>query len=126
MITTNNCNIDYMNTSGERIKKRRKELKMSLAELGKQCNVSRVAVGYWEIGQNRIGGENLVRVAEALKVTPEWIINGDNKKTQKAEDVKFAEWVIENIHHLSESERNDIELLINHARARREITNKYK
>lgn len=115
-----------MTTSGERIKQRRKELKMSQAVLGKQCGITHVAVGLWESGQNRIGGENLVRAANALGVTPEWIINGDSKKTQKAVDQKFAEWVMENIHHLTEGERNDIELLISHAKARRAIVDKYK
>ncbi len=126
MIYTKKCNIGFMTTAGERIKKRRKELRMSLAELGKQCGVSRVAVGYWEDGQNRIGGENLVKVASALGVTPEWIINGDNKKTQKAEDLKFVEMVMQNIDHLNESERKDIELLIGLAKERKKIIDKYK
>lgn len=126
MITVKKCNIPYMTTSGERIKQRRKELKMSQATLGKQCGITHTAVGLWENGQNKIGGENLIKAANALGVTPEWIINGNTKKAQKADDLKFADWVIENIVHLTKEERKDIELLINHAKARRAITDKYK
>ncbi len=126
MITQKDCNIDYMSTVGERIKQRRKELKMSQVVLGKKCNVSHAAVGLWESGQNRIGGENLVKAAQALKTTPEWIINGDSKKSAEAADQKFIEWVMENIHYLNSDEKSDIETLISNAKDRGRIMNKYK
>lgn len=127
MIEEKICNIAHMSrTTGERIKQRRKELKMSQTALGKLCGVSHAAVGLWESGQNRIGGENLVKAAQALKTTPEWIINGDTKQATEAADQKFAQWVLENAHYLNEGERNDIETLIVGAKNREELMKKYK
>lgn len=59
-----------MNTS-ELIKKRRKELGLTLEEVGKRVGVSKVSVKKWEDGKvGRLKTENIAKLAEVLKVDP--------------------------------------------------------
>lgn len=67
-----------------------------------------------------------MKAARALKITPEWIMNGETKQATSAADRQFIDWVTENLPYLSEEEREDIETLIQHAKERRAILEKYK
>lgn len=60
----------------ERIRARRKELKLTQAVLAKLVGVNRVTVTGWESGDYEPGGSNLQGLAAALKTNPQWIING--------------------------------------------------
>jgi transcriptional regulator with XRE-family HTH domain len=61
----------------DRIKERRLALKLRKVALGKIISVSGPTISDWESGKiQRIEGENLVRVAAALGVTPEWLLFG--------------------------------------------------
>lgn len=61
----------------ERIRARRKELKLTQAVLAKLVGVNRVTVTGWESGDYEPGGSNLQGLAAALKTNPQWIISGD-------------------------------------------------
>ncbi|EPZ8358988.1 LexA family protein [Enterobacter hormaechei] len=60
----------------ERIRARRKELKLTQAVLAKLVGVNRVTVTGWESGDYEPGGSNLQGLAAALKTNPHWIITG--------------------------------------------------
>jgi SOS-response transcriptional repressor LexA len=60
----------------ERIRARRKELKLTQAVLAKLIGVNRVTVTGWESGDYEPGGSNLQGLAAALKTNPQWIITG--------------------------------------------------
>lgn len=60
----------------ERIRARRKELKLTQAVLAKLVGVNRVTVTGWESGDYEPGGSNLQGLAVALKTNPQWIITG--------------------------------------------------
>lgn len=60
----------------ERIRARRKELKLTQAVLAKLVGVNRVTVTGWESGDYEPGGSNLQALATALKTNPQWIISG--------------------------------------------------
>ncbi|SLK19904.1 SOS-response transcriptional repressor LexA (RecA-mediated autopeptidase) [Enterobacter sp. NFR05] len=60
----------------ERIRTRRKELKLTQAVLGKLVGVNRVTVTGWESGDYAPGGTNLQALSVALKCSPQWIIDG--------------------------------------------------
>lgn len=53
----------------ENIRRTRKALKLTQAELGALVGVSGVAVGYWESGANTPGGDRLPAIAAALGLT---------------------------------------------------------
>lgn len=60
----------------ERIRARRKELKLTQAVLAKMVGVNRVTVTGWESGDFEPGGSNLQALAAALKCNPQWVISG--------------------------------------------------
>ena len=64
---------------GQRIKQARlaHKPKMTQQQLADAVDVSRPAVTQWETGENKmLDGDNLVRVAQALGVTTEWLLYG--------------------------------------------------
>lgn len=60
----------------ERIRTRRKELKLTQAVLAKLVGVNRVTVTGWESGDYEPGGSNLQALSAALKCNPQWLIDG--------------------------------------------------
>lgn len=77
------CKIAYMQTIGERIRARRKELEMTQADVASLVGVNRAAVSQWETDATGIDGHNLLGLAKALRKPPEWIIEGRSAATIK-------------------------------------------
>lgn len=51
------------------------------SSLAKACGLTRGAVSQWVNGDvGTIKGENLIRAAQALQVTPEWLVYGPSRK----------------------------------------------
>lgn len=59
-----------------RIRNKRNELGLNQTELSKRVGVSKVAVSQWENGDTSPKGENLLKLARSLGVSPEWLISG--------------------------------------------------
>ena len=64
----------------ERIKTRRKELKLTQAAVANYVKVSRVSVTQWELGDTSPKGENLFNLAAILKCSTEWLLFGKEGK----------------------------------------------
>lgn len=80
-------------TMGKRIAERRKELGLSQNEVAQYVGINRVSVSNWETdGKNGTSpkGANLIALAELLKCTPEWLLNGDVESKVTVES--NAEW----------------------------------
>lgn len=77
--------IYYMpNSINERIKNRRKELKMSQADLANQVGLKPPAISQYESGARRPSFEVLRKLSFALKVTTEYLVSGiSNTQTQQ-------------------------------------------
>lgn len=75
----------------ERIRARRKELKLTQAVLAKLVGVNRVTVTGWESGDYEPGGSNLQALAAALKTNPQWIIHGIRDPVSEAPTYKPTE-----------------------------------
>lgn len=60
----------------DRIRSRRKELKLTQDTLAKRIGVNRVTVTGWESGDYKPGGENLQALAAALSCNPNWLLEG--------------------------------------------------
>ncbi|CAH3627371.1 hypothetical protein AI2618V1_1703 [Serratia marcescens] len=69
-----------MKLPGERIRARRKELKLTQRALAKIVPVSHVTVSQWETGDSEPGGKNLFALSKALQCTPTWILYGDDSQ----------------------------------------------
>jgi len=57
-----------MSDIGQRMKQRRKLAGMSQTDLGKIVGVSKVAVSQWENGDTQPNGENLLKMAQGVKL----------------------------------------------------------
>nr|3JXB_C Chain C, Repressor protein C2 [Lederbergvirus P22]3JXB_D Chain D, Repressor protein C2 [Lederbergvirus P22]3JXC_L Chain L, Repressor protein C2 [Lederbergvirus P22]3JXC_R Chain R, Repressor protein C2 [Lederbergvirus P22]3JXD_L Chain L, Repressor protein C2 [Lederbergvirus P22]3JXD_R Chain R, Repressor protein C2 [Lederbergvirus P22] len=62
---------------GERIRARRKKLKIRQAALGKMVGVSNVAISQWERSETEPNGENLLALSKALQCSPDYLLKGD-------------------------------------------------
>ncbi|MBA5203063.1 helix-turn-helix domain-containing protein [Pectobacterium aroidearum] len=69
-----------MNTPGERIRARRKELKLTQRALAKIIKVSHVTVSQWETDDSEPGGKNLFALSNSLQCSPTWILYGDSNQ----------------------------------------------
>lgn len=59
-----------------RIKERRLQLGLKQNQLAKKIGIAATNISMWESGATSPKGENLIRLANALKVAPEWILYG--------------------------------------------------
>ncbi len=67
---------------GERIRARRKELNLKQPELGKIVGISGAAISQLERGDSKNpSSENLLKLAKALKCSPEWLQTGRGSTT---------------------------------------------
>ncbi|WP_139156488.1 helix-turn-helix domain-containing protein, partial [Enterobacter hormaechei] len=61
-----------MTMPGERIRARRKDLKLTQRALAKLVNVAHVTISQWETGDSEPGGKNLFALSNALQCSPTW------------------------------------------------------
>ncbi|EKO3939524.1 helix-turn-helix transcriptional regulator [Vibrio metschnikovii] len=76
-------------TIGERIRRVRKELKLTQQQVAKSTGVSSTSIVFWESGETTPKGSNLIALCKALKVDPQWLQTG--KGEQKAKETANAE-----------------------------------
>ena len=68
-------------TFGARLLKRRKELKLSQAALGKLVKVAHVTISQWERDETQPAGKRLFALSKGLQCTPTWLLFGDQDQT---------------------------------------------
>ncbi|MEZ3498981.1 helix-turn-helix domain-containing protein [Pantoea sp. KPR_PJ] len=64
-------------STGERIRLRRKSLNLTQKAVAEKISVSHVAISQWEKEETLPRGENLLRLAEALGCAPAWLVDGE-------------------------------------------------
>ncbi|WP_272671311.1 LexA family protein [Providencia sp. PROV138] len=74
---------------GDRIKLRRKELKLKQADLAKKIGVTGSAISQWESGVTEPDGGNLIALASSLGCTPEYLLSG---KESAGDNVGFSKF----------------------------------
>ena len=77
-----------MNSFQERLSKKRKELKLTQAEVAERLNVSFQAVSLWERGETSPDIEKLPELADLYGVTTDWLLRGDEAKLS---EINFEE-----------------------------------
>lgn len=73
---------------GERVKQRRKELKLTQRELAGLVGISRSAVNSWEMGDHIPGGDPAMRLPGALSCSWEWLTSGKGSPIVQDEKTK--------------------------------------
>lgn len=74
--------LDCLTMKSERIKQRRKELRLTQQELGKAVGVSKATISQWEAGDTSPNGENLARLAKAMRTEISWLLYGTEKPAE--------------------------------------------
>ena len=73
-----------MKNIGSRIKETRKEKKWNQEQLAKKMSIGRSSISQWETGITKeMLGENLINLASALGVKPDWLRTGKGEKHWK-------------------------------------------
>lgn len=57
----------------ERLKTLRKEKKLTQKELAEQIGISQKSYSHWETGKNEASFENLIKLADLLEVSIDWL-----------------------------------------------------
>ncbi|MDU3815762.1 LexA family protein [Mixta hanseatica] len=73
-----------MQTIGDRIRARRKELRLTQKDLASRVGVSHVAISQWEKDETAPRGDNLLRLSDALGCAPSYLHNGDGSESNVA------------------------------------------
>lgn len=74
-----------MSDFGERIRARRKELKLSLRELGVRCGLSATFLCEIETGKRGIGADSLLSISQALGIPMDQLMKGGERQTSGVE-----------------------------------------
>lgn len=64
---------------GNRIKDRRKELKMSQRDLGNMVGLTAATISRIEDGSRKLTQENITKFTQALEVSPDWLMGWNDQ-----------------------------------------------
>jgi len=67
------------NIIGKRLKRERDARELSQAALAKKAGISRSAIAHYETGKVIPGGPELIKLADALEITPNFILSGSDE-----------------------------------------------
>lgn len=67
-------------TPGQRIKKRRLELNLTMAQVAEATGVTRMSISLWENDKTNISATNLKALSKVLMCGTDWIMDGKEKK----------------------------------------------
>lgn len=96
---------------GQRISKRRKELNLTQEQVAEQVDLSVQSISYIELGKKAIRPINLVNLCRALKVSCDYVLNGE--KT-----INELDGIIQKIAILKDDDYKIVESLIDHLNKR--------
>jgi len=71
---------------GERLRHRRKELRLTQKDVSKAAGVSAVSVTLWEKSETYPKGKNLIAICKILKCSPDWLLDGQEKSKGEPHD----------------------------------------
>lgn len=75
-------------TTGTRIRNRRKELNYTQRSLAQALQISHVSVSQWERDDSEPTGKNLFKLSRILRCSPTWILFGEeNQEPTSASDL---------------------------------------
>ncbi len=78
--------MDYQKILGENIRSLRTKQQITQEQLAELCDLHRTYIGAMERGDRNVSLNNIVKVAQALNVTPSELLKYDSKIQLKKED----------------------------------------
>lgn len=81
----------YMDTMGKRIKERRKQLNLTMEQVGTYCGVQKSAVNKWEKDKvETLKPTVILKICEVLKCEPLWLMYGYDP-TNEPEELELTD-----------------------------------
>lgn len=97
-----------MNTN-ELIKKRRKELRLTMKEVADAVGVSEATVSRWESGNiANMGRDKIALLSKVLKISPGLIAGYDESDIEQLSDSELDNQIIEVFNRLSEEKQKQV------------------
>lgn len=73
----------------ERLKTLRKEVKLTQTQITEKLNISQQAYASWERGAKRPTQENLVKIAQVLNVTVDYLLGNSEEKSDELDNIEL-------------------------------------
>ena len=70
---------DLLTQIGQRIRKHREKSRLSQEQLAERADVSSQTISTAETGKKRLRVENIIKICEALEISPDYLLLGDRK-----------------------------------------------
>ncbi|MBD5529749.1 MAG: helix-turn-helix transcriptional regulator [Lachnospiraceae bacterium] len=80
--------MDYQKILGENVRSLRIERQLTQEQLAELCNLHRTYIGAIERGDRNVSLNNIVKVAQALNVTPSDLLQFDGKIQMQKEELQ--------------------------------------
>lgn len=103
---------------GNRIKDRRKELKMSQKDLGNMVGLTAATISRIEDGSRTLTQENITKFTQALEVSPDWLMGwNDQPQISRIQLAQHVLSVLENMQASVEKEDPQTAILMEYINA---------
>ena len=73
----------------ERLKTLRKQIKLTQAQIAKKLDISQQAYASWERGVKKPTQENLVKIAQVLNVTVDYLVGNSEEKSNDLDNIEL-------------------------------------
>ena len=73
----------------ERLKTLRKQVKLTQAQIAKKLDISQQAYASWERGVKKPKQENLVRIAQILNVSVDYLVGNSEEKSDELDNIEL-------------------------------------
>ena len=73
----------------ERLKTLRKQVKLTQAQIAEKLNISQQAYASWERGVKKPTQENLVKIAQVLNVSIDYLVGNSEEKSDELDNIEL-------------------------------------
>ena len=73
----------------ERLKTLRKQVKLTQAQIAEKLNISQQAYASWERGVKKPTQENLVKIAQILNVSVDYLVGNSEEKSDELDNIEL-------------------------------------
>ena len=73
----------------ERLKTLRKQVKLTQAQIAEKLNISQQAYASWERGAKKPTQENLVKIAQILDVSIDYLVGNSEEKSDELDNIEL-------------------------------------
>ena len=108
----------------DRLKRRRKELKLSQDDVAKKLGITRQGYSHYETGRNEPDNETLIKLSEILNCSTDYLLGKTNDPTPAPQQKQNINTAFYNLDELTEEEKKYLDMQLEIFRKLKEERNK--